>query len=221
MSAKFVDTLIKVPKDAQKGCAVLDFNADKLKKPEDLAPLTVTIKKNTNTNGLKVKLLDENGCPISVLCVPNCQYRFVEDEEHDDVQVLQLNALNAQLFADYVEFEGAGYFERRSTQNVHNLFCDAESESDIIQKIVDNNNAVNELLEKLADKCGDREYIDHVRCVSNSVHLDLLKLRLVALVELCRCGTSCRAVFPPKVNTFCLDRAIGCNRPRLGHGLGY
>lgn len=217
---QFVDTLIVKQTGTYSGCAELVFANDALQvpglnnsglpEPADYpAPLPVVLKENVKNHALKIKLQDENGCTIASVCVPPCQWqwRLVEsnnadpcDNTNENDKVLQLNVLNAQLWADYVLLEGAGFYNQESRINVHNLFCGAEKHSQIIQAIVANNAAINENV----------DVTEEVKCISDSVHLDLLKIRAVAQVELCKCGKSCVAR-PVKVGSnFCVERALGC-----------
>ena len=215
---EFVDTLIVKQTGTSSGCAELVFSLDKLQVPglgndqsidpaNYPAPLPVVLKENVKSHALKIKLLDDNGCTLASVCVPPCQWQWSVQNPADDCypdslagdKILQLNVLNAQLWADYVQLEGAGFNYQESRDKVHNLFCGSEKNSQILQVIVENNQAVQA-----------SDITDDQKCIAASVSNDLLKIRAVAQLELCRCGKSCVAA-PVKVGSnFCVDRALGC-----------
>jgi hypothetical protein len=214
---------------AQPGCAQMDFCLDPLQFPDSttIKSLNVSVRENIKSHALKLKLFDENGCSIGSLCVPPCQWQWVElnpilsftgcgPQEEDytspdpvgfptfKVQVLQLNVLNLQLWADYVQLEGNGFYNQQSNVNIHNLLCDAEKNTNLIQDIVDN---IDDVLAAT--------YSSDAKRLTVNIIQDFLKMRAVALTELCNCGKSCVST-PIKVGSnFCVDRSLGCNRPGL------
>jgi hypothetical protein len=239
MSTTFVNTLItrvvfyNVAETnfviAQPGCAQMDFCLDPLQFPDasTIKSLNVSIRENVKSHAYKIKLYDENGCAIGSLCVPPCQWKWVdlptalipegcgpqeEDYTSPDpvvypnfvVQVLQLNVINLQLWSDYVQLEGNGFYNQQSNVNIHNLLCDAEKNTTLIQTIASEVDAV------LASNLSATN-----KPIIVNIIQDFLKMRAVALTELCNCGKSCVST-PLKVGSnFCVDRALGCNRPGL------
>jgi hypothetical protein len=237
-STLFVNTLIKLTQVGQCLAGQLDFSHDTLVCPSGLSPLTVQISVKVPSQKLKLKLLDCNGCVVASLCIPCDQYQWIEPDgtlkpTPEAGDILQINVLNPQLMAKYLELEGKAFYLRESTVNVHNLFCNAECKReegcDIIQQVVDNNTLLNKLLTTIATTSTGTTLADILvdagnltqaevaaaQLVSNSVHLDLLKMRIVAQVELCECGKSCVDTCFVRQPSFC-EGLLGCDNGVVG-----
>jgi hypothetical protein len=237
MTTLFVNTLIQLTANYVAGTPLIgeiNFELDTLVTPTALTPLTVNLLIRASNGVLKIKLLDANGCVIEKICVPAGQYRFVSETGVPRAgpvnvvanDILQINVLNTSAFVKYLDLEGKAFYVRKSTQNVHNLLCNAEQKGTLLQQIVDNNTAVTNTLSGLiyraatvslsgttvfdfVDLQGGQAAVQTALDQSNSVHVDLLKLRVVALDELCECGKSCvDTCFTPNPG-FCESR--NCN----------
>jgi len=233
MASLFVNTLIQMTANYVAGTPLvgqINFALDTLVTPSGLVALNVNLLISANTAVLKIKLFDANGCVIDKVCVPAGQYQFVSPAGVVRAgptavfanDILQINALNTSAFVKYLDLEGKAFYVRQSTQNVHNLLCNAEQKGDLLQQIVANNTAVNNTLSGLINTAGSTTVsglifalgtttaaLQPVLNQSNSTHIDLLKLRVVALDELCECGKSCvDTCFAPQPG-FCESR--NCN----------
>jgi hypothetical protein len=233
MASLFVNTLIKITANYVAGAPLvgqIDFTSDTLVTPTGLVALAVNLLISASTGVLKIKLLDANGCVLDKICVPAGQYQFVTPAGVPRSgptavllnDILQINILNTSAFVKYLDLEGKAFYVRKSTQNVHNLLCNAEQKGTLLQQIVANNAAVNATLSGLINTAGGTTLtafltslgttplaLQTVLNQNNSVNVDFIKMRVVALDELCECGKSCvDTCFAPQPG-FCESR--NCN----------
>jgi hypothetical protein len=173
---------------------IFSFLPDQYTDPssDEICPLNVKILINCK-NDLKLSLLDNNGCILDTLIIKCGQYKIVDVIDiYEQVfnspknYVIAINGRNLNLMGEYVSFEEKAYYYRRVKQAYTNLWCGLESTS-ILYNIVNN-------------------YID----TPQSLALDLLKARVVALKQLCEVGKVCNSNFPPHPST-CSSFKKCCN----------
>jgi hypothetical protein len=219
-------------------------------------PLLISWKK---INGfLELTLYDNSGCVIGKLSIPEGEYgwRCVDDCKNltpvecssspssDGLQlgydkILQINILNPQLLANYVQFESFAYYTLFSTINIHNYLGDAERQTNLIQRVLDHNDLVTKLFQTLiqfklkSPGCFTliddlwsvfglsiygpltEELINSAIAFHQTVYQDFLKMRTVGLLDLCNVGIASTIPIRIQNSNFNVERKYGCDKPGL------
>jgi hypothetical protein len=148
---------------------------------------------------LKLSLLDDNGCVLDNLVLKCGQYKILDVYDiYEDTfispkdYVIVINARNLNVMGEYVSFEEKAYYYRKVKQAYTNLWCGLEN-SPILSNMLN--------LEILFN-------------TPQSLALDLIKARVVALKQLCEGpifgGKVCNTNFPPYPST-CSSFKKCCN----------
>jgi hypothetical protein len=230
MATLFVDTLIHITNDSPL-TGELRLTDDALALTQPLAPLQVLIKQGATTKNLKLKLIDPQGCVVASLCVLAGDYLPQTLTTGD---VLQLNILNVRVWTQYLDLEGKAFYLRKSTQNVHNLLCGAENNTEVLSGVVNVVNQLSGVIDYLSGLASDTELVDVLSGIqvevgaslsgildfAQNVAVDFLKMRVIALDELCECGKTCVDTCFVKPPSFCEARN-GCQNVVRPTHLGY
>lgn len=153
---------------------VFSFAPDKYTDPvsTQICPLPVRILVNKRGD-LKLSLLDNKGCVIDNLVIKCGQFEIVDSVDIylypftvSKNYVIVINGRNLKLMGEYVAFEEKAYCYRRVKQAYTNLWCGLEGTYD-----------PDLMLNMLEPSVGDEQ----------SLSLNLLKSRVVALKQLCEC----------------------------------
>jgi hypothetical protein len=261
----------RFPENEPSGCAQLDIGLDQVHFPltgqqvtanplyprVSQKPLLVSWKKINHS--LELTLYDPSGCIIGKLTVPEGEYfwRCIDDCQNLEPvacgsaptidgllgydKVLQINVLNEQLLADYVQFEAFAYYTLFSTINIHNYLGEAERQTDLIQKIITNNQLITNLFATLIQlsiqselDCFPqfttywnnnglnliygpltKELIQSASNFNQVLYQDFLKMRTIGLLDLCNCGLASTIPVRIQNSNFCVEKAYGCSKPGL------
>ena len=166
---------------------IFSFTPDQYTDPvsTEICPLNVRILVNKKGD-LKLSLLDDTGCVLDNLLIKCGQFEildylniYLEPITVSKNYVIVINGRNLNLMGEYVAFEEKAYYYRRVKQAYTNLWCGLEGtyDPDIMKNMLDPGYSCQ------------------------SLSLDLLKSRIVALKQLCDCGKVCNSNFPPHPST--------------------
>lgn len=173
----------------------------------------------------KLQLLDDNGCILNCLVLRKTQFRIIDVSEAlvdiaDTIsplyptgypKIFQIKACNLNILSAYTTFEESAYFYRRVTQTYLNLWCGGER-SGIICEILNN---TRDIIKTLNAAYQASPTNTDLKCQAQQMYAltnDFLKLRVVALKELCDCGKICNDQFFMPEPTPC-QAISGCCPP--------
>jgi hypothetical protein len=159
-----------------------------------ICPLNVNILRNCKGD-YKISLLGDDGNTLQNLILKCSQYKIedissnpfpaIQDfyVQYGKSQIFLINITNRSLASDYIDFEKAAYYYRNVKISYQNLWCNYNQIScDIIT-------TTDEIIQTIILSSASSTDIEQrqVCCIQDL----FIKMRLVALKELCKCGRTC------------------------------
>jgi hypothetical protein len=203
----YLNTQILLTSDLCEGIFVFEPDFYTCPAPYYNCSFCINVLKNCKGD-YKLQLLDDNGCILDNLVLRKLQFRIIDVSEalidiSDTIlplyptgypKIIQIKACNLNLLSFYTTFEESAYFYRRVTQTYLNLWCGGER-SGIICEILNNSRDViktlNNAYKASPSNIELKAQAQQIYALTN----DFLKLRVVALKELCDCGKICNDEF--------------------------